>query len=218
MFAVPAEQAQPEPSTGTCVGNSDSGFPSWHAPLHYNRDVKIYTKTGDGGKTSLLGGVRVSKADPRVEAYGAVDETNAAIGAARAAGVPSDVDAALLWIQRDLFALGAALADARTDPTKRDPKMQLGPADIARLESWIDEGDASLPPLRRFILPGGTPGGAALHFARTVSRRAERRIVTLAALGNAGATEITYVNRLSDLLFVFARVVNHRAGAPETEW
>lgn len=189
--------------------------------------MKIYTKTGDTGQTSLLGGVRVSKSDPRVDAYGAVDEANAAIGVARSAGVPSDIDSALDWIQRDLFALGASLADARgitradaqgappAGRTKPDSKMMLGDADIARLEAWIDEGEKSLPALRRFILPGGTPAGAALHLARTITRRAERRIV---ALGNADAIQIIYINRLSDLLFVIARVVNHRAGVFEGEW
>ncbi|TAK16691.1 MAG: cob(I)yrinic acid a,c-diamide adenosyltransferase [Acidobacteria bacterium] len=180
--------------------------------------MKIYTKTGDTGKTSLLGGVRVSKADPRVDAYGAVDETNAAIGAARAHALPSDIDQALDKIQRDLFALGAALADARTDPAPPDPKTRLSDADIARLEAWIDEAEASLPPLRRFILPGGTPGGAALHLARTICRRAERRIVALGANDQNDVFYVKYINRLSDLLFVIARVVNHRAGVRESEW
>ena len=181
--------------------------------------MKIYTKTGDTGQTSLLGGVRVSKADPRVEAYGEVDEANAAIGLARGLGVPSDIDAALDRIQRDLFALGASLADARaaahTGHAPPDAKTLLGEADIARLEAWIDEGEKSLPALRRFILAGGTPSGAALHLARTITRRAERRIVSL---GNADPTHIIYINRLSDLLFVIARVVNYRASVFEAEW
>ena len=177
--------------------------------------MKIYTKTGDKGQTSLLGGTRVSKADPRVEAYGEVDEANAAIGLVRGIGVPSDIDAALDRIQRDLFALGASLADARVNPTPHDAKMLLAEADIERLEAWIDEGEKSLPRLRRFILAGGTPAGAALHLARTVTRRAERRIV---ALADADPIQITYINRLSDLLFVIARVVNHRAGVYEAEW
>jgi len=177
--------------------------------------VKIYTKTGDTGQTSLLGGTRVSKADPRVEAYGEVDEANAAIGAARALGVPADIDGALDRIQRDLFALGATLADGRARPAARDTKMLLSENDILRLEAWIDEGQASLPSLRRFILPGGTAAGAALHLARTITRRAERRIV---ALPDADPIQITYINRLSDLLFVIARVVNHRASVFEAEW
>lgn len=186
--------------------------------------MKIYTKTGDAGQTSLLGGTRVSKSDPRVDAYGDVDEANAAIGVARALGVPADIDHALDRIQRDLFALGAGLADARTphssdESGKRhadvDQKMLLGDADIERLEAWIDEGQASLPALRRFILPGGTAAGAALHLARTITRRAERRIV---ALDNPDPIQIIYINRLSDLLFVIARVVNHRASVFEAEW
>ncbi len=177
--------------------------------------MKIYTKTGDEGQTSLLGGTRVSKADPRVDAYGEVDEANAAIGVARALGLPSDIDAALDRIQRDLFALGASLADARTGHAPHDAKVLLGDADIERLEAWIDEGEKSLPALRRFILAGGTPAGAALHLARTITRRAERRIV---ALGQFDPMQIRYINRLSDLLFVIARVVNHRAGVFEAEW
>jgi len=182
--------------------------------VHYNRSVKIYTKTGDAGETSLLGGVRVSKSDPRVDAYGAVDETNACIGAARAAGTPADIDAMLDRIQRDLFALGAQLADARREQ-KGGEKSQLGDADVARLEGWIDALESELPPLRRFILPGGTAAGAALHLARTVCRRAERRMVALSAVETL---QVTYINRASDLLFVIARVVNHRAGAAEIEW
>lgn len=186
--------------------------------------MKIYTKTGDAGDTSLLGGVRVSKADRRVEAYGAVDETNAAIGVARAAlgeGTAQDISAMLDQIQRDLFALGAQLADARepearssAQATAHGAKIALGDAAVARLERWIDELEAALPPLRAFILPGGTLAGAQLHLARTVARRAERRMLA----GGAAPANIVYINRLSDLLFVIARAVNHRARANETEW
>ena len=217
VFAIPAEEPLPKPAAGGGVGDRRFrfGLSSWHVPVHYNRGVKIYTKTGDAGLTSLLGGARVSKADPRVDAYGDVDEANAAIGVARALGVPSDIDATLDRIQRDLFALGATLADARTRHAAPDAKMLLGDVDIERLEAWIDEGQASLPSLRRFILPGGTSAGAALHVARTITRRAERRIV---ALEHADPIQIMYINRLSDLLFVIARVVNHRAGVFEAEW
>ncbi len=217
MLAVPAEQALPKPLPGGGIRKPGFrlGRSSCHAPVHYNRGVKIYTKTGDAGQTSLLGGARVSKADRRVDAYGDVDEANAAIGVARALGLPSDIDQTLDRIQRDLFALGASLADARARPGAQESKMLLGEADIERLEAWIDEGQASLPALRRFILPGGTAAGAALHLARTITRRAERRIV---ALEQPDPIQITYINRLSDLLFVIARVVNHRAGVFEAEW
>jgi cob(I)alamin adenosyltransferase len=179
--------------------------------------VKIYTKTGDRGETSLFDNTRVSKADPRVDAYGEVDELNACLGAARAAGVGADVAAVLEAIQRDLFALGARLADPSARIAERVTKAALADADVERLERTIDRLDAEVPTLRRFILPGGSPAGALLHLARTVCRRAERRVIGL----GAGAVEpilIVYLNRLSDLLFVLARVVNHRAGVPEVEW
>jgi cob(I)alamin adenosyltransferase len=177
--------------------------------------VKIYTKTGDAGETGLFGGARVSKADRRVDAYGDVDETNACIGVARSAGVPSDIDAMLDRIQRDLFALGAQLADGRLAPRVHDDKTSLGDADVTRLEQWIDQLEGELPPLKRFILAGGSHAGAALHLARTVCRRAERRMVVITG---ANKLHLIYVNRLSDLLFVIARAVNHRAGVPEVEW
>jgi cob(I)alamin adenosyltransferase len=186
--------------------------------------VKIYTKTGDSGETGLYGGVRVSKAHVRVAAYGDLDEANAALGVARAAlqasHDSSDLVAMLEQIQRDLFALGARLADPQRKIAGRVTKAVISPEDIARLEGWIDTLDASLPPLRRFILAGGAPAGAALHLARTVCRRAERAMVTLIE-GDADAFEpelLVYVNRLSDLLFVMARAANQRAGTPEIEW
>ncbi len=179
--------------------------------------MKIYTRTGDAGQTALFDGTRVSKSDPRVDAYGHVDELNAVLGQARAAGVPGDVDERLDRIQRDLFAVGAALADPRTRIAERVTRAHLAAEDVTRLEGWIDEADAELPPLRRFIVPGGTPAGAILHLARTVCRRAERQIVTLGDAA-AGATVLAYVNRLSDLLFVLARLVNARAGVPDREW
>lgn len=177
--------------------------------------MKIYTKTGDAGQTGLFGGARVSKADPRVDSYGAVDEANACIGVVRSAGVPKDIDVMLDRIQRDLFALGAQLADGRPDPKVHEGKAHLGNEDVERLEQWIDQLEAELPPLKRFILAGGSPAGAALHLARTVCRRAERRMVTVQGVTSV---QLIYVNRLSDLLFVIARAVNHRAGAPEAEW
>ena len=178
--------------------------------------MKIYTRTGDAGETSLFDGTRVGKQDPRVDAYGEVDELNAWLGLVRASRLDADVDVELLHIQRDLFALGAQLADPADRIADRVVKATLGDADVARLEALIDRLEAELPPLKRFILAGGTPAGASLHVARTVCRRAERRMVALTPA--ADAVLLRYINRLSDLLFVLARVMNHRAGAAETEW
>ena len=187
----------------------------------YNQDVKIYTRTGDGGDTGLFDGTRVMKSDPRVAAYGEVDELNAWLGLARthsaADGPDTQIAGMLERIQRDLFGLGARLADPAKKIASRVTKAAVTSEDISRLEEWIDLLEAELPPLRRFILAGGCRAGAALHVARTICRRAERSIVGL----GSGAVEselLIYVNRLSDLLFVMARAVNHRAGIPETEW
>jgi cob(I)alamin adenosyltransferase len=179
--------------------------------------VKIYTKTGDSGETSLLDNTRVSKADARVDAYGEVDEVNACLGAARAAGVDPETSALIEVLQKDMFALGARLADPASRIANRVTKAAIGEADIQLLEQAIDRLEATLPPLRRFILPGGSPAGSLLHLARTVCRRAERRVI---GLGPAAVDPIlvVYLNRLSDLLFVMARAVNHRSGVPETEW
>ena len=182
--------------------------------------MKIYTRTGDTGETSLFDGTRTRKDDARVDAYGEVDELNAWLGFARAswpnAGLDAALDAELLAIQRDLFALGAQLADPRDTIAARVTKAALLDADVARLEQVIDRVEAELPPLRRFILAGGAPAGAALHVARTVCRRAERRMVALDP--PIDPVLIRYVNRLSDLLFVLARAANHRSGASEIEW
>lgn len=179
--------------------------------------MKIYTRTGDAGDTALFDGTRVSKHDPRVDAYGDVDELNAALGFARASQIDPALDALLDRLQRDLFALGAQLADPRSRIAERVTKAALTAADVQRLEGWIDAAEQQLTPLRRFILPGGSQGGAALHLARTICRRAERKIV---ALGPDAVDPdlLAYVNRLSDLLFVLARVANARAGRPEVEW
>ncbi|MGE0445752.1 MAG: cob(I)yrinic acid a,c-diamide adenosyltransferase [Vicinamibacterales bacterium] len=199
--------------------------------------MKIYTKGGDTGETSLFDKTRVSKADGRVDAYGEVDELNAALGVARAflppeggSHVPGDgphdgggfrlqaedLAQAIEAIQKDLFGIGAMLADPAAKIAARVTKAHVGDAEVARLEALIDRLEEELPPLRRFILPGGGRAGAALHLARTVCRRAERRAVALGADAHAGV--IVYLNRLSDLLFVMARAVNHREGVPETEW
>lgn len=179
--------------------------------------MKIYTKTGDSGETSLFDGTRVRKTDPRVVAYGDVDEVQAAIGVARAAALPADLDGMCVTLQRDLFALGARLADPKHKIAKRVEKIVIDDQSITRLEGWIDQLDTEIPPLRHFILSDGCPAGAALHLARTVCRRAERSVLTL----GEDAVEpivIVYLNRLSDLLFTMARAANHRAGTTETPW
>jgi cob(I)alamin adenosyltransferase len=179
--------------------------------------VKIYTRTGDSGETGLFDGTRVSKHDLRVEAYGDVDELNAVLGLVRAAGVGPDLDERLQRLQRDLFALGSRLADPRHRIAERVTKAALVDEDVTRLEAWIDEAEAQIPPLRRFILPGGSQAGALLHVARTICRRAERRIVSLGQ-DAVDPGVLAYVNRLSDLLFVLARLANARAGVAEAEW
>ena len=180
--------------------------------------MKIYTRTGDAGGTALFGGTRVSKHDPRVAAYGDVDELNACLGTVRSFGdLPGDITDILEHIQKDLFAIGARLADPAERIAERVTKVAVTDADIARLEDWIDGFEAELPALRRFILPGGSRSGGQLHLARTVCRRAERSIVSL-GVDHVDTRLLAYVNRLSDLLFVLARAVNHRAGHPEVEW
>ena len=178
--------------------------------------MKIYTRTGDTGETSLFGGTRVQKSAARVDAYGEVDELNACLGLAAASGLDKEIEAEIVRLQRDLFALGAQLADPGEKLAARVTKAVLGDDDVTRLEQAIDRFEAELPPLRRFILAGGSPAGAALHVARAVSRRAERRMVALEPA--IDGVLLRYINRLSDLLFVLARAVNHRAGVAETEW
>lgn len=181
--------------------------------------MKIYTRTGDTGETALFDGTRVRKSDGRVAAYGDVDELNAWLGLVHAAGLDADLSEMIVRIQRDLFALGSRLADPSHRIAERVSKAAIAPEDISRLEGWIDALEAELPTLRRFILPGGTPHGASLHVARTTCRRAERAIVAIeVAMEPLEPELLTYVNRLSDLLFVMARAVNRRAAVPELEW
>jgi cob(I)alamin adenosyltransferase len=179
--------------------------------------VKIYTRTGDDGDTGLFDGTRVSKNSPRVAAYGDVDELNAWLGLVRASTDDGGLSTMLEQIQRDLFGLGARLADPARRIAERVTKAAVTPEDVTRLEAWIDRIESELPPLRRFVLAGGSRAGAALHVARTVCRRAERSIV---ALGSEAIEPelLIYVNRLSDLLFVMARAANRRSGTPELEW
>ncbi|HTQ38755.1 MAG TPA: cob(I)yrinic acid a,c-diamide adenosyltransferase [Pirellulales bacterium] len=185
--------------------------------------MKIYTKTGDAGDTGLFAGPRVRKDDLRIEAYGTVDELNAVLGLVRShatvgqAKLPAKIDAQLARIQHALFDLGAELATP--DPKARGTSF-VTPQEIGVLEQAIDGFEAQLPPLKTFILPGGTPGAAWLHLARTVCRRAERQVVTLAQreAGNFSPHVLVYLNRLSDLLFVMARAVNQLAGHPDVPW
>ena len=179
--------------------------------------MKIYTKTGDLGETSLLGGMRVPKDHLRVAAYGDVDETNAALGAVRPLA-ERPLERLLFSIQKDLFASGAQLADPTHEVAARRAKAAVTAAHVRRLEKAIDAREQRLPPLRSFVLPGGTPAAALLHQARTVCRRAERSVVTLAREADVDPRVIVYLNRLSDLVFVLARAENHRAGLAEDRW
>src|SRR5262249_10005133 len=181
--------------------------------------MKIYTKTGDAGDTGLFGGGRVARNHPRVEAYGDVDELNAVLGLVRSTDPMPRVDDIILPIQRDLFAIGALLATPNLEKMQQHlVKARIDDARIADLEHAIDDGDDELEPLRAFIVPGGAPKAAALHVARTVCRRAERRVVELAGDTEIPRIVVIYLNRLSDLLFTLARVVNRRAGAEEAPW
>ncbi|MGI8497706.1 MAG: cob(I)yrinic acid a,c-diamide adenosyltransferase [Gemmatimonadaceae bacterium] len=181
--------------------------------------MKIYTRTGDAGDTGLFGGGRVPKHDPRVEAYGDVDELNAVLGLARAIDSVPRIDDLLLAIQRDLFSLGALLATPHPEKVRQQlEKARIDTARIGQLESAIDDGQAELAPLEAFILPAGSRKSAALHVARTVCRRAERRVIALREQADVPAILVIYLNRLSDLLFVLARVANRRAGESEVTW
>jgi cob(I)alamin adenosyltransferase len=179
--------------------------------------LSIVTKTGDGGETGLFGGGRVSKDDPRVEAYGEVDELNAALGLARAQKLEASLDELLQEVQSQLFTVGAVLA---TPPDSRAASVipVLHPSWAAAMEQQIAAFDREILPLNAFILPGGTAAASALHLARTICRRAERRVVPLARAGAVIPEVVVYLNRLSDLLFTLARVANHRAGERDVPW
>ena len=181
--------------------------------------LKIYTRTGDAGETGLFGGGRVPKDHARVDTYGDVDELNAFLGLARSVEAMPRVDDILLPIQHDLFAIGALLATPdREKMSEHLSKARIGEERITGLERAIDDGEAELEPLKAFIVPGGTQKAAALHVARTVCRRAERRIVALNRDEDIPAIVVTYMNRLSDLLFVLARVADRRGGGREVTW
>ena len=182
---------------------------------------KIYTKTGDDGTTALGSGERRPKYDPRVEAYGTVDEANACIGLARlhTEGSDPDLDRMLSRIQNDMFDLGADLATPESEQPLEYEPLRITETQVTRIEADIDALNAGLKPLRSFVLPGGSAASAALHLARTTARRAERRIVELAEMPgeHVNAAAVKYVNRVSDFLFVAARVVNDN-GARDVLW
>ena len=181
--------------------------------------VKVYTRTGDDGTTALFGGGRVAKSHPRISAYGTVDEANAAIGMARAALSDSDADREasdlLARLQNELFVLGGDLASPG-EVSYPVPRIEAG--HVEALEAEIDRLTADLPPLKHFVLPGGTPAAAALHLGRTIARRAERLVVETATLEEVSVEAVHYLNRLSDLLFTLARWVNLQAGVEEPVW
>lgn len=177
--------------------------------------MKIYTKKGDKGSTSLFGGTSIKKSSMRIHAYGTVDELNSVLGIVLTHPVSDEGETILKELQNQLFVLGADLA---TLPSKKTKINRIGSKEIQKLEQWIDDLDEQLPALTSFILPGGAPAGAALHLARTVCRRAERYTVALKKEESISEETIIYLNRLSDLLFVMARYENRHAGEHETQW
>lgn len=178
--------------------------------------MKIYTKTGDKGETALFGGKRVSKDSVRIEAYGNVDELNSQLGVVRGLLSQEEIGRSLAKIQEELFILGADLATPRGDERDRVPR--ISEKEVEGLEVLIDALETRLPPLKSFIVPGGSVPAAHLHVARTVCRRAERTVVHLSRFEDIGAEPVIYLNRLSDLLFVMARIANQAAGTEETKW
>jgi cob(I)alamin adenosyltransferase len=178
--------------------------------------MRIYTKTGDKGDTSLLGGQRVPKDALRIEAYGTVDELNSVLGIVRADNTVREIESILTQVQNQLFDLGADLASPRSAAVRNIRRIDA--KDAAHLEKHIDALDAHVKPLKSFVLPGGSAVAARLHFARTVCRRAERAVVRLSRNEDIGDDITMYLNRLSDLLFVLARFANHTAGVAEVKW
>lgn len=181
------------------------------------RITKVYTRTGDDGTTALGTGARVRKDDPRICAYGTVDELNAQLGVILAQPLPEPLSVALHRIQNELFHAGADLCVPEADKAQR-PGPRIAAAHVAALEALMDQLSAQLTPLQNFVLPGGTLAAAQLHVARTICRRAERETLALAAAEPVNPDLIRYLNRLSDALFVLARAANHAAGAPEPVW
>jgi cob(I)alamin adenosyltransferase len=182
------------------------------------KGLKIYTRTGDAGETGLLSGPRVSKDHRRVASYGEVDELSAVLGLVKAHSRDADLSALVREIQGDLFALAAQLSDPSARVASRKAKAAVSASRIRRLERAIDSRQRQMPELRAFLFPGGSRLGSFLHLARTVCRRAERSIVTLAGVEKVDRRTLAYLNRLSDLLFVLARYENYRSGEPEDQW
>ncbi|MDX1645577.1 MAG: cob(I)yrinic acid a,c-diamide adenosyltransferase [Longimicrobiales bacterium] len=181
--------------------------------------MKIYTKTGDDGRTALFGGGRVPKDHVRVDAYGIIDELNAILGWCVTRVSDSRLVKRLETIQHDLFSVGATLATPPADPGRERPRTPELPVDrVEEMERWIDEAGDELPDLKAFVLPGGEEGASRLHVARTVCRRAERAVVHLSGLEAVDPSIIVYLNRLSDLLFTFARLENHGSGTGDVTW
>ena len=179
--------------------------------------TRIYTKTGDDGTTALFGGTRVEKDDLRIQAYGTVDELNAVIGVVLTCDLEVGLRAELVSVSVDLFTLGSDLATPLEPPPKYDIP-RTGDDSVEQLERWIDAHDGNLPALKNFILPGGCDAAAHLHVARTVCRRAERIVISLARSEDLGKTVVKYVNRLSDYLFTAARAANKHAGVADVPW
>ncbi len=181
--------------------------------------MKIYTRTGDSGETALFGGGRVSKAHLRVEAYGTVDELNASLGLAVSLTADGEIREMVERVQQDLFSLGASLATPGSEHGSAKPTTPPLPLPrIQEMEGWIDAASEETPPLKAFILPGGSGGAGALHLARTVCRRAERAVVRLSVAEGIHPDMVRYLNRLSDLLFALARLENHRQGESDVLW
>ncbi|MEP7133168.1 MAG: cob(I)yrinic acid a,c-diamide adenosyltransferase [Acidobacteriota bacterium] len=181
------------------------------------RITRVYTRTGDDGTTSLGDGGRVLKDSPRIAAYGTVDELNSTIGVALAAGLDPEISSPLRSIQNELFHLGSDLC-VREEAKKERPVPRIEGRHVAALEALMDRLSESLPALENFVLPGGSPGAAHLHVARTVCRRAERLVLELSRTEPVGAETVRYLNRLSDALFVLARAENARRGSPDVLW
>lgn len=176
--------------------------------------MKIYTKTGDDGNTGLQGNLRIGKSHPRIMAYGTVDETNAALGMALSNSLDEDISEILTDIQNDLFLVGADLSNPNLNDSKNRVPLEM----IEKLESLIDKFESELPPLTNFILPGGVPAAAQIHYVRTVVRRAETLVVNLSEKDEINSNCIKYLNRLSDFLFVLGRLINKRSNREDILW